>query len=157
MIKIAYLEPSELETSDDIAKSNIMLSDKFKKPDYFEMSCISWLKIDSTRDYQDLEQFLRFLDLDSHVIAVKPDLNSLNKNSEGLELNMPNENKEIKIEQLEYMAKISCKSKSDAMKELLSYHSSYEENFECLKKTGCLMIKKMQIQMQIQMQIHLIK
>ncbi len=69
MIKINYKEPEQKETPDDIARFNITIADKFKKGDYLEMSCISWLKIDPVRNYQDLEELFRYLNLDSHVIA----------------------------------------------------------------------------------------
>ena len=135
MIKINYKNPEENETSEDIARSNIIMSDKFKKGDYLEMSCISWLKLDSKRDYQDLEQLLRYLNLDSHIIA-----QPVKVIPENLEINYPNGN--ISTESLEYVVKISCRPKEEALKELLTIHSNYEENFECLKKTGCFMVKK---------------
>lgn len=135
MIKINYKNPEETESKDDIARANIIMSDKFKKGDYLEMSCISWLKIDSKRDYQDLEQLLRYLDVDSHIVAQR-----ISEIPEGLEINYPNGN--VITEPLEYVVKIACRSKEDSLKVLLSVHSTYEENFECLKKTGCLMVKK---------------
>jgi hypothetical protein len=135
MIKINYKEPESSETLDDIAKYNIKICDKYKKADYMELSCISWLKIDSTRDYQNLEQLLRELDLDSYVIAQQ-----ISHVPIGLEINYPNENKII--EPLEYIAKITCRTKEDSLKELLMYHTTYEENYEYLKKTGCLVEKK---------------
>ena len=134
MIKINYKEPDEFESQDDISIHNIKMSDKYKKADFLEMSCIGWLKIDSKRDYQDLEQLLRYLDLDSHIIA-QPVKNI----PDNLEINYPNGN--IITEPLEYIAKLSCRSKEEAIKELMIYHSSYEENFECLKNAGCLMAK----------------
>jgi hypothetical protein len=134
MIKINYKDPEELESPDDISIFNIKMSDKYKKADFLEISCIGWLKIDSKRDYQDLEQLLRYLDLDSHIIA-QPVKNI----PDNIEINYPNGN--IITEPLEYIAKLSCKSKEEAIKELMIYHSSYEENFECLKNSGCLMAK----------------
>lgn len=135
MIKINYNKPDPNETLDEIAMYNIIQSDKNKKLDYLEMSCISWLKIDAKRDYQDLEQLFRYLDISSYIIA-KP----IENIPENVEINYPNNN--IPIEPLEYIAKIICKSKEDSIKELELYHISYEENFDCLKKTGCLMNKK---------------
>lgn len=135
MIKINYKNPEELESPDDIAQFNIRISDKYKKADYLEISCISWLKIDSKRDYQDLEQLLRYLGVDSHVIA-----QPVSSIPSGVELNYPNKN-EI-TEPLEYVAKITCKSIEDSIQDILSIHSTYEENFECLKKTGCFMTIK---------------
>lgn len=140
MIKISYIEPTHTETPDSIARSNIMISDRFKKADYLEMSCISWLKNNSERNYQDLEKLLRNLNIDSHVIAYP-----IKIIPEGVELGMPNINKNDNLNinpyNFEYTVKISCKYKKDAINELLSFHPSYEHNFECLKKTGCLMTK----------------
>lgn len=135
MIKINYKNPEEFETPDDIAQYNIKQADKYKKADYLEISCISWLKIDSKRDYQDLEQMLRFLGTDSYVIA-----QPVKSIPQGIEINYPNGN-EI-TEPLEYVAKITCKSAQESIQDLLSLHSTYEENFECLKKTGCFMAIK---------------
>jgi len=137
MIKINYKNPEPTELSDNIAIENIIISDKFKKADYLEISCISWLKLDSNRDYQDLECLFRSLNLDSHLIAQS----ALKiKIPEDLEINFPNE--KIITEPLKYIIKISCKKKEDAINELLLYHTSYEENYNCLKTTGCLMVKK---------------
>jgi len=136
MIKINYKNPEPTESKDDVSISNILISDKFKKGDYLEMSCISWLKIDSKRDYQDLEQLLRYLDTDVHIIACPQPIQTI---PDGLEIGYPNGG--IITEQLEYVVKFSSRPKEDALKELLLIHSSYEENFECLKKAGCFMVK----------------
>ena len=138
MIKINYKEPESTESLDDIAEYNIKISNQYKKTDYLEISCISWLKIDSKRDYQDLEKLFRHIQVDAWVIA-QPITNIPN----GLELNYPNDNNSS--ETLNYVAKISCKSNTDAINELLVYHSSYEENFNCLKKTGCFMTIKQKL------------
>ena len=144
MIKINYIKPEESESKDDISEFNIKESFKYKKNDYLEMSCLSWLKIDSKRDYQDLEMLLRKLNLDCYIIA-----QTITTIPEGLEINYPNE-KEIN-EPLNYIAKILCKPLDEVLKEILSYHSScdenmaYETNFEYLKKTGCLMTIKKEI------------
>lgn len=146
MIKINYKEPTELETPDDIAVFNIKICDKYKKADYLELSCISWLKIDTKRNYQDLEQLFRHLNLDSYIIA-----QSVKNIPTGLRIGKPNElnldentkstenNKNIENSELGYIAKITCMGKDDSIKELLKYHQNWEENFECLEKTGCFM------------------
>lgn len=142
MIKINYKEPEPTETKDEIAQYNIKICDQYKKADYLELSCISWLKIDSKRNYQDLEELLRFMNLDSYVIA-----QTVSNIPPGLEIGKPNkQNKSSDLENsdnndeisLEYVAKITCMEKEESMKELLKNHTSYEENFECLKKTGCM-------------------
>lgn len=140
MIKINYKEPTESETLDDIAVSNIKMCDKYKKADYLEVCCISWLKIDTKRNYQDLEQLFRNLNLDTWVIA-----QTINTIPTGLRIGKPNESKleeNIEDTKLEYIAKINCMGKDESMKELLKYHSNWEENYECLKKTGCLISVK---------------
>lgn len=137
MIKINYKEPEETETMDEVARHNIQICDKYKKADYLELSCISWLKIDSTRNYQDLEELFRFMNLDSHVIA-----NTISHIPNGLKIGKPNDvndTNKTNEEKLEYVAKITCMKKEDSIKELLKHHTSYEENYEYLKKTGCLM------------------
>lgn len=143
MIKINYKEPEQLESRDDIAISNIKICDKYKKADYLELSSISWLKIDSKRNYQDLEQLFRHLDLDSYVIAqsiqnIPQGLRIGSQNEPGVETNEPG----VETNELTYIAKITCTGKDDSMKELLKYHTSWEENYECLEKTGCLMTLK---------------
>ena len=143
MIKINYKEPEQTESKDDIAQHNIKICDQYKKADYLELSCISWLKIDSKRDYQDLEELFRFMNLDSHVIA-----QSVSNIPHGLEISRPNKSQTNETEEqienkLEYVAKITCMNKKDSLNELLKHHTTYEENFYFLKKTGCFMsIKK---------------
>lgn len=147
MIKINYKKPEELETPEDIAIANIKICDKYKKADYLELSCISWLKIDSKRNYQDLEQLFRQLELDSYVIA-----QTIDNIPDGLKIGLPNEktltaniemaNTETVNSKLEYIAKITCIGREESMKELLKYHTTLEENYECLEKTGCLMALK---------------
>ena len=151
MIKINYKEPEKSETKDEIAQYNIKICDQYKKADYLELSCISWLKIDSKRNYQDLEELLRFMNLDSHVIA-----QTVSNIPPGLEIGKPNKQNKSDLENLdqltnldnddqnslEYVAKITCMGKEDSLKELLKNHTSYEENYECLKKTGCMMAIK---------------
>lgn len=152
MIKINYKEPEEAETREDISRHNIQMCDKFKKADYLELSCISWLKIDSKRNYQDLEELFRHLNLDSYVVAQK-----VSNIPEELRIGMPNEptNKENEEksestvmetnDKLEFIANITCISKEESMKQLLKHHVDYETNFECLKKTGCLISKNNQV------------
>jgi len=108
MIKINFLNPDETDSKDDICIYNIKESDKYKKADYFEISCISWLKNDSTRNFQDLEILLRSLNLESHIIAKKVD-----NIDENLEIKYPNNN--IINEPLEFIAKFSCKLKDETI------------------------------------------
>ncbi len=132
MIRINYIYPNPDESPDDIAIHNIKISDKFKNLQTFCQSTVAWLKNDPNRDYQDLELLLRHLDLDTHLIAKpKEDIDI-----EKFVLKLPNKIKDTN--NYDYLLWTACKPKEDALKELLTYHSSYEENFECLKNTGCL-------------------
>lgn len=137
MIKIIYTKPEILETAEEISIHNIKTTDKFKKIDYLEISCISWLKLDSKRNYQDLEKLLRDLNLNTYIIA-----QPIDKIPNGLELGLPN--LEQTNNKFEYVAKILCGSKEDMINEILRFHSSYEDNYECLNKTGCLKTIKKQ-------------
>lgn len=133
MIKISYKNPDESDSPDDICKYNMILSDNYKNLQAFSQSSLAWLKNDSTRNYQDLEKLLRELNLDTHLIARPLDNNILNDISK---LFIPNRTEQP--ENLEYMLLVSCRNKEEALKELSLYHLSYDENFECLDKTGCL-------------------
>ena len=140
MIKINYKEPEQLESPDDIAIYNIKMCDKYKKADYLELSSISWLKIDPKRNYQDLEQLFRHLNLDSYIIA-----QTIQNIPQGLRIGRPNESnltENTEQNELEYIAKITCMAKDASMSELLKYHTTWEDNYECLQKTGCLVALK---------------
>lgn len=135
MIKINYVEPKELETPDDIAESNIKICNQYRKTDYLELSCISWLKLDSERNYQDLAKLFEKLELDTYILA-----QPITTIPTGLRIGKPNECEGQ--ENLKYIAKIICVGKEYFMNELLKYHSGIEENNACLKLTGCLMALK---------------
>jgi len=138
MIKINYVKPEENESTDDICIYNLKISDKYKNLQSFCQASLAWLKNDSMRNYKNLEKLLRELDLDTHLIAKQiencPD-------SSNYKLCIPN--REVQPTDLEYVLLFSCRSKLDAIKELGLYHTSYEDNFECLSKTGCYVDSKL--------------
>jgi hypothetical protein len=136
MIKINYKKPEEDESPDDIAMYNMKISDKYKNLQAFCQSTVSWLKNDPSRNYQDLEILLRHMELDTHLIARPKKLLDSNTN---FVLTIPNKINDSNV--YDYVLWISCKPRLEAINELLSYHTSYEENFECLKNTGCLVNK----------------
>jgi hypothetical protein len=140
MIKINYTKPEQNETPDDICIYNLKLSDKYKHLPSFCQASLAWLKNDSTRDYQKLEKLLRELNLDTHLIAKQIENSSNSINSSNFKLCIPN--REIQESNLEYVLLFSCRSKPDAIKELGLYHTSYEDNYECLSKTGCYVDSK---------------
>lgn len=86
---------------------------------------ISWLKV-GLGSFQDLETRLRENDLPLYIIAS-------DKVPEGLKV-LDIETKEPR----KYYLFLSLRPKEFAMKELLTYSSSYEENFEKLKNLGML-------------------
>jgi hypothetical protein len=131
MIKIDYDIPNEIESPDDIAIYNLKISDKYKNIQTFCQSSIAWLKNDINRNYQSLELLLREQKLDTHLIA-KPNDSSIKL--ENIVYTTPNS--DIQHTNIEYVLLISCKSKEEAITEILKYHLSYEDNFECLLKTG---------------------
>lgn len=134
MIKIRYLDPEPTETPDDISIYNIKVSDKFKNLQSFSQAGLAWLKNDSNRNYQDLEKLLRNLNLDTHLIAKQletyPD-------EDKYKLCIPNRDILNQPTDLKYVLLVSCRGKEDAIKELGLHQTSYEENFNCLSKTGC--------------------
>lgn len=133
MIKINYKNAEDNESKDDISIHNIKESYKYKKNDYIEISCIAWLKNDITRDFQHLEDLLRKLNIDLYIIA-----QPINDIPNNVVISYPND--KIITEPLLYIAKIINKSREEVLKEIELIHNSYMDNFECLKKTGCLMI-----------------
>ncbi len=132
MIKISYIKPNENESPDDIAIHNIAVSDKFKNLPAFCQSTVGWLKNDPNRNYQDLELLLRHMNLDTHLIAQPKET----INIQNFKLSIPSKINDTSS--YDYVLWTSCKPKEEALKELLTYHTSYEENFECLSNTGCL-------------------
>ena len=77
-----------------------------------------------------MEILIRNLDLDTHLIA-KP----FNK-SEYPELVLSIPNRQVQPDNLTYMLLVSCRPKSEAIKELENYHECYDINFNYLKQTG---------------------
>jgi hypothetical protein len=140
MIKINYVKPEENETPDDICIYNLKISDQYKNLQSFCQASLAWLKNDPMRNYQDLEKLLRELDLDTHLIAKQIENLSNLPDSSNYKLCIPN--REVQPTDLEYVLLFSCRAKSDALKELGLFHTSYEDNFEYLSKTGCYVDSK---------------
>ncbi len=140
MLKINYIKPNEGESPDDIAIYNLKICDKYKNLQAFCQSTVSWLKNDPSRDYQDLELLLRHLELDTHLIARPKESMESNEN---FVLSIPNRTNDTNV--YDYILWVSCKSKDKAIEELLTFHNSYEENFECLSRTGCLINKNLEV------------
>ena len=72
MFKIIYSEPFENETIDEITFNNLKEADKHCKLDTFLLASTAWLKNNKNnkdRDYNKLEQFLRYNNFNTHLIA----------------------------------------------------------------------------------------
>ncbi len=139
MLKIKYIKPNENESPDEISIYNMKIADKYKHLQAFCQSSISWLKNDPDRNFQDLENLIRILELDTHLIA-KP---SKLEETENFVIALPNKINDTN--KYEYVLLISCKPKEEAIKELLSYHDSYETNLSKLLATGTLTVANKQI------------
>jgi hypothetical protein len=132
MFKIIYSEPSLNETIDEITFNNLKEADKNYKLDTFLLASTAWLKNNKDRDYNKLEQFLRYNNFNTHLVAKEIKL------SNDYTFSLPNENKN---NELKYECVILCKPIEDYLKEISKYSSSYEENLEKLKYAGILTSK----------------
>lgn len=132
MFKIVYSEPSLNETIDEITFNNLKEADKNYKLDTFLLASTAWLKNNKDRDYNKLEQFLRYNNFNTHLVAKEIKL------SNDYTFSLPNENKK---NELKYECVILCKPIEDYLKEISKYSSSYEENLEKLKYAGILTSK----------------
>lgn len=136
MIRPEYISSEKNETKEDIILHNIKISDEYKNTETLIYSFMSWFKNDNNRTFQDLEQFLRNNDMDTHLIAKKFNIGDL---PEGAKITIPNNNP---LNEKEYFFNnillISCRPRQEALEELLKYHKSYEDNFKQLRKTGSI-------------------
>jgi hypothetical protein len=134
MNRIIFNEDLGNMTESDIAWHNLKTSD-----DSFQLSCfissiIGWLKINSTKNLQDLEKELRDKNFNTHLIARK----LLSKDvDDGMKLGLPKRNDNVDYK---YECLISCRPKEDAINELLKEYESYEDNFANLNACGMLEI-----------------
>lgn len=141
MLKVNYNEADEIETKDDISIYNIKESLKFKKVDCFELGCLSWLKNDIKRDFQDLEQTLRTLNINGYIIG-----KTLNEDiPEEYEFKMPFESSINDKDNKEYLALFFCGNNEEYENELKKNNLSSEENLINLSKSCCLLKKNSNI------------
>jgi hypothetical protein len=132
MFKIIYSEPLENETIDEITFNNLKEADKHYKLDTFLLASTAWLKNNKDRDYNKLEQFLRYNNFNTHLIAKEIKL------SNDYMFSLPNDNKN---NELKYECVILCKTNEEYLKEISKFSSSYDENLEKLKYAGTLTSK----------------
>jgi len=131
MLRTTFTDPTENETAEQICWHNLTTGDKYLQLQYIIGASTAWLRLNPTKNYQDLEKVMRDNNLNTHLIAKKiepvPNMH-LGLFREG---NDPQD--------YEYECMFSCRPKEHALKELLEHWSSYEENFNKLLNTGTLL------------------
>ena len=129
MFQIKYEDVGD-KTPNEVAWDNMKMADKNFHLQLFISSSLGWLKANPGKNFQNLEKELREKNFNTHLIAVKP------REIPGAVLKLANEDNFDS--DLEYDCLYSCRSKEDAIKELLQSSKSYDENFQKLAKTGSL-------------------
>lgn len=121
--ELILVDPDSKESPTDIALHNLKIGDSKLHLALFANASAGWIKADRRRTMQDLEKLCRSHNFNTHVIAKKTSDKLISWS----------EKTEVK---LEYEAWFSCRPQESALKELLTFHNSYKENFEALEKTG---------------------
>ena len=124
--QIRLEDPKEGEAVEEIFWHNMKQSDILKNPQLFGCGAYAWLKANSTKNYQDLERELRVRGFETHLIAVPGCY-------PGIKYGLYQNGKYLEVE---YCCIFSCRPTELATQELLSYWSSYEENFSNLPRAG---------------------
>lgn len=118
MQKISLIDPSPNDSPEQICWHNLKISDEFYNLNYFIYAAIGWLKLNPTKNYQDLEKELRERNFNTHLIAKKPQIK----------------------QNIDYECIFSCRPKQLALEELLKEWPSYEENFNNLSKAESMKV-----------------
>lgn len=128
-----------LETKEENCYHNIKTTDTHHSLRYFMAACQGWFKLNPSKNYQDLEKYLRENNLNSHLYAGKllPMVGISQKNT-GLKLVGKDKDTEYKYECI-----YSCRPKEAAIKEVLHNWKTYEDNFEALKYTGATVFSEL--------------
>jgi hypothetical protein len=138
MQRVLYNEPTN-ESNDEIAEINIKLSVENYNVKTLFSSSIAWIKNDNKRTFQDLESFYRRHKLNAYLIAIPtPDYITNDKN-----VFLKTVNGEINNDDIKYICEVVIEQFDRALELILKRHSSYENNFDCLKSSGIVDIKDM--------------
>jgi len=141
MERIEFIDPESKESENDVAMYNLRIADEKMRLDFFVLASSGWFNANKNRTFQDLEKLCRDLKLNTHIIAKKVDHDT------DLRILNNTENKVI----LEYEAWFSCRPTEYAIKELLTFHESYEKNYELLSKCGQIFLSDKQVDKKIKM------
>lgn len=133
LMKISVEDALPNETSEEICLHNLKITDLNHNLQYFIVSVQGWFNLNPTKNYQDLEKFLRENNFNTHLYCAKP-------------RSVPNSKLvgRIKDVDCEYECIYSCRPKNHALEEVLKFWSSYEENFEKLKYAGMLSVENIE-------------
>ncbi|AYV75553.1 MAG: hypothetical protein Terrestrivirus2_61 [Terrestrivirus sp.] len=130
MNKIDLIDPDKNDTPQSIVWHNLRVCDEHHDLSHFIMAAQGWFNINKTSDFQDFEKALREKNLNTHLYAKKPAI------TKGSSLRTPNNfNGEIDPK-LVYECIYSCRPHEYALKELLGFWDTYEDNFNALKLAG---------------------
>lgn len=135
-IEILRFEPCE--PSEDVLENNLILSDKMRDMANMSGAVMGWMKAHADKTLADLEDVMRSLDMNTRLISVHyTQIPEFKKHvDEGKA-----EVKMLDKSPTEHVVWISCRSRENALKELLSYRASEEENHALLEKTGFMTMK----------------
>lgn len=137
MYSFSYNPVDKTDTPDDIAFHNMKVADDTLNLELFIAGSFGWIKCNPDKSFQDLEKELRKRNFNTHLIALQPRLKN-----DMCTLGFPSRPDDKTV--YDYECIFSCRLKEDAMQELLSI-SSYEENFEKLKRAACVIAKSVEI------------
>jgi hypothetical protein len=133
-----YIDPSENETSQEIAWHNIQIADSIHHLVHFSQASMAWMLSHPDKNFQDFEKSLREAKLQTHLFCQKPpsgvSLDDL------VNVNQPDR-------ECKWMVYFSCRPAPYALQEVLDTCSSYEENFERLRDAGFAMPKELTLSM----------
>jgi hypothetical protein len=131
IVRLALEIPAQGKPASSICVDNMKFADQHLILNLFAASAQAWLACNPTANLCDLEKFLRNNNMNSHLIAVP------RPKYDPFQLGLRNRGDGA----YEYRCLFSCRPPPEAMEELLTHSSSYEENFEKLKKTGMIHIE----------------
>lgn len=128
-MKIVLLtDPNNEESAHDIALHNLRVSDELHHLVYFSQTAMGWMKIHPSKNFQDLEAFLREKELCTHLFCAEPP-----SDIGADDLVSPNE----PGKQCKWMVFFSCRPKEHALAEVLDRcPEGYDENFKRLADAG---------------------
>lgn len=130
MNKIDLVDPEKTDTPQSIVWHNLQVCDEQHDLSHFIMAAQGWFNINKTADFQDFEKALREKNFHTHLYAKKPAI------TKGTSLRTPNNLNTESDPKLIYECIYSCRPREHALKELLSFWDTYEDNFDALKLAG---------------------